>query len=212
VFLCPCQRTGAFNRVTLYSLVVSVRTVCVYRVWCVWYVTVWLHPVTCEVSVTVVRRGDRFCQNYTVSDFMKPVQKASIGYGRTHRRTQRTCFYNCLLKTRQKFKKIVPLLHLCCVSVTSCRLASHIKSTVNYSTWNHTRGPRRSANLNSGVQWPAVSVTTHDDAECDVRQWPSALTEVPLVAYHTCTTLQSTQYTDNSLCFCSRFHSSFQQY
>jgi hypothetical protein len=119
VFLCSCRRTGAVNRVTLYSLMVNVRTVCAYHVCCVCYVTIWLHPITCRVSITVVRlwsrleRGDRFCQNYTVSDFMTTIQGVSSGYGRT----QRSCFYNCLLKTPQKFKInsvfIAYLLYLC---------------------------------------------------------------------------------------------------
>jgi hypothetical protein len=36
VFLCPCRRTDAVNRVTLYSLVVSVRTVCVCVCVCIY--------------------------------------------------------------------------------------------------------------------------------------------------------------------------------
>ena len=108
----------------------------------VWPCTAWwLVYVPC-VYVCVYgytqERGDRFCQNCAMSDFTKTVQGVSNGYGRTHRRTQRSCFYGCLLKMRRKFKiNAVFLLHLCCIFVTSRRLASHRQFTVNYSTWNH---------------------------------------------------------------------------
>ena len=168
----------------------------------------------CRPTVFKVGTWWQILPNHTLSHFMKTVQRVSNGYGRTHRRTQRSCFYSCLLKMRRKFKiNTVPLLHLCCISVTSCRLASHIKFTVNYSTWNHNAW---TPSLGEFEYQRTVASCFCDDAywrwvwrSYSDPQHLQRCRSLPIVPAQ----LNSLyKYTDSPLYFCSRIHSSLHQY